>query len=72
VRPRGPLIVVVLGFVIYAIWNFSQIFLLLLSTGYVLSGILVRLAGACGGGSCDAGRPMSTRPSRQPGHTENG
>jgi len=33
VRPRGPLIVVVLGFVIYAIWNFSQIFLLLLSTG---------------------------------------
>jgi CDP-diacylglycerol--serine O-phosphatidyltransferase len=46
VRPRGPLIVVVLGFVIYAIWNFSQIFLLLLSTGYVLSGILVRLGGS--------------------------
>jgi len=46
VRPRGPLIVVVLGFVIYAIWNFSQIFLLLLSSGYVLSGILVRLGGS--------------------------
>jgi CDP-diacylglycerol--serine O-phosphatidyltransferase len=45
-RPRSPFTVVVLGIVIYAIWNFSQVFLLLLSTGYALSGILVRFAGS--------------------------
>jgi CDP-diacylglycerol--serine O-phosphatidyltransferase len=45
VRPRGPLIVVVLGIVIYFIWNFSQIFLLLLAASYVASGIVVRLGG---------------------------
>ncbi|MGO9240502.1 MAG: CDP-alcohol phosphatidyltransferase family protein [Bryobacteraceae bacterium] len=44
-RPRSPLTVVVLGIAIYAIWNFSQIFLLLLATSYVSSGILVRFAG---------------------------
>ncbi len=44
-RPRSPLTVVVLGIAIYAIWNFSQIFFLLLATAYVSSGILVRLAG---------------------------
>ncbi len=44
-RPRSPVTVVVLGIAIYAIWNFSQIFLLLLATAYVSSGILVRFAG---------------------------
>jgi len=44
-RPRSPLTVVVLGIAIYAIWNFSKTFLLLLATAYVSSGILVRFAG---------------------------
>ena len=44
-RPRGPLTVVVLGIVIYAIWNFSQIFLLALAVTYVSSGMLVRFGG---------------------------
>jgi len=44
-RPRSPFTVVVVGIVIYAIWNFSQVFLLLLATTYVCSGMLVRFGG---------------------------
>jgi len=44
-RPRSPITVVGLGIVIYAIWNFSQLFLLVLAVTYVSSGMLVRFGG---------------------------
>lgn len=44
-RPRSPLIVIVLAGFIYLIWNYSQVVLLALSTAYVASGILTRIGG---------------------------
>jgi CDP-diacylglycerol--serine O-phosphatidyltransferase len=45
-KPRTPLSFVLLASLIYGIWNFSQPVLLLLSTTYVASGILIRIGGA--------------------------
>jgi CDP-diacylglycerol--serine O-phosphatidyltransferase len=45
-RPRSPLTVVVLGSLIYLIWNFSQPVLLGMTVCYVGSGILIRVGGA--------------------------
>jgi CDP-diacylglycerol--serine O-phosphatidyltransferase len=45
-RPRSPLTVVLLGSLIYLIWNFSQPVLLSLAICYVSSGILIRVGGA--------------------------
>jgi CDP-diacylglycerol---serine O-phosphatidyltransferase len=45
VRPRSTLSVVLLGILIYLIWNFSQPVLLAMGTAYVGSGIVVRLGG---------------------------
>ena len=44
-RPRTPLILVVMGGVIYGIWNWSQPVLLILASIYVGSGIAIRLGG---------------------------
>ncbi len=44
-RPRSPLIFVLLGVVIYVIWNFSQPALLLMALFYVGSGIVIRIGG---------------------------
>ena len=44
-RPRSPISVVLLGMIIYAIYNFSQVFLLLLCCTYVLSGLVIRVFG---------------------------
>jgi CDP-diacylglycerol--serine O-phosphatidyltransferase len=44
-RPRSPLTVILICCVFYLIWNFGQPFLLALSTSYVASGILIRIAG---------------------------
>jgi CDP-diacylglycerol--serine O-phosphatidyltransferase len=44
-RPRSPLILVLMGATIYAIWNWSQIVLLILASTYVLSGIVIRAGG---------------------------
>jgi len=44
-RPRSPLILVLMGGVIFAIWNWSQPVLVILASIYVGSGIVVRLAG---------------------------
>ena len=44
-KPYTPLILIVLGACIYGMWNYSQIFLLILSAGYVGSGIVIRIAG---------------------------
>jgi CDP-diacylglycerol---serine O-phosphatidyltransferase len=44
-KPRSPLVVLIFGGFIYLIWNWSQIVLLIMAVGYVLSGILIRLGG---------------------------
>src|SRR5712691_560712 len=44
-RPRSPLTVILIGSLIYLIWNYSQVVLLALSTMYVASGILTRIGG---------------------------
>ena len=43
--PRSPLMVVVLGSLIYLIWNYSQAMLLLMGVLYVGGGIAIRLGG---------------------------
>jgi CDP-diacylglycerol---serine O-phosphatidyltransferase len=44
-HPRSPMTFVVLGTLIYLIWNFSQPVLLAMSVGYVSSGIIIRIGG---------------------------
>jgi CDP-diacylglycerol--serine O-phosphatidyltransferase len=45
-RPRSPLSVILLGSLIYLIWNYSQPVLLGMAVAYVASGIVIRLGGA--------------------------
>ena len=44
-RPRSPILLVVMGGIIFAIWNWSQPVLLILGSTYVASGILIRAGG---------------------------
>ncbi len=44
-RPRSPRSVVVLGILIYSIWNYSRTVLLAIALVYLASGIVVRIAG---------------------------
>jgi CDP-diacylglycerol--serine O-phosphatidyltransferase len=44
-RPRSPLLLVLLAAVIYGIWNWSQPVLLLIASTYVASGIAIRIGG---------------------------
>jgi CDP-diacylglycerol--serine O-phosphatidyltransferase len=44
-RPRSPLMVIVLGSMIYLIWNYSQVMLLAMAATYVASGIIIRIGG---------------------------
>jgi CDP-diacylglycerol--serine O-phosphatidyltransferase len=44
-RPRSPLMVVMLGSLIYLIWNYSQPVLLAIAITYVGSGIVIRVGG---------------------------
>jgi len=44
-RPRSPLILVVMGGIIFGIWNWSQPVLLIMMSVYVGSGIAIRLGG---------------------------
>jgi CDP-diacylglycerol--serine O-phosphatidyltransferase len=44
-RPRSPLTVVLLGALIYAIWNYSEAVLLGMAIAYVGSGIVIRAGG---------------------------
>jgi CDP-diacylglycerol--serine O-phosphatidyltransferase len=44
-RPRSPIMLVLMCGVIYGIWNWSQSVLLLLASAYVGSGIAIRLGG---------------------------
>jgi len=43
--PRSPLLLVLMGTVIFAIWNWSQPVLLVMATAYCSSGVLVRIGG---------------------------
>jgi len=43
--PRSPVLLVVMGGVIFAIWNWAQPVLLILASTYVASGILIRAGG---------------------------
>jgi len=44
-KPYTPLIIIVVGGLIYSIWNWPQPVLLAMSTAYVSSGILIRIGG---------------------------
>lgn len=44
-RPRTPLIIILLGALIYLVWNYSQPVLLLIAVLYVGSGIVIRVGG---------------------------
>jgi CDP-diacylglycerol--serine O-phosphatidyltransferase len=44
-RPRTPLIIILLGTLIYLVWNYSQPVLLLIAVLYVGSGIVIRVGG---------------------------
>ncbi len=58
-RPRSPLIVIVIGILIYLIWNYSQPVLLALAATYVASGIIIRIGGS-------VRRHWRRRPAPQP------
>src|SRR5579872_213383 len=45
-RPRSPLLLVMMCGTIYAIWNWSQVVLLILASTYVGSGIAIRAGGS--------------------------
>jgi CDP-diacylglycerol--serine O-phosphatidyltransferase len=61
-RPYSPLVVILLGSLIYLIWNYSQPVLLILAILYVGSGIVIRLGGIV------RRRVRPTRPSPDPEH----
>ncbi len=44
-RPYTPLLIILLGGLIYAIWNYSQAVLLAMAASYVASGIIIRIGG---------------------------
>ena len=44
-KPYGPLLIVVLGALIYGIWNWSQPVFLAMAISYVGSGIVIRIGG---------------------------
>jgi CDP-diacylglycerol--serine O-phosphatidyltransferase len=44
-KAYSPLIIILLGGLIYAVWNYSQPVLVLLATAYVASGIVIRIGG---------------------------
>ena len=62
-RPRSPLMVIVLGSLIYLIWNYSQVMLLAMAATYVGSGIVIRIGGIVRRHM----RPPSPQPERQVG-----
>jgi CDP-diacylglycerol--serine O-phosphatidyltransferase len=57
-RPRSPVILVLMCLVIYAIWNWAHVMLLVLASIYVSSGIVIRVGGIIRRG----GRPKPPMP----------
>jgi len=60
-RPRSPLILVLMCLVIYAIWNWAHVMLLVLASIYVSSGIVIRVGGIIRRG----GKPKPPMPAPQ-------
>jgi CDP-diacylglycerol--serine O-phosphatidyltransferase len=44
-RPRSPLTIILVGGLIYLVWNYSQPVLLICAASYVASGIVIRIGG---------------------------
>ena len=44
-KPYTPLIIILVGAFIYAIWNYAQPVLLIIASCYMASGIVIRLGG---------------------------
>jgi CDP-diacylglycerol---serine O-phosphatidyltransferase len=44
-KAYSPLIIILIGALIYGMWNYSQLLLLLMSSAYVGSGIVIRIGG---------------------------
>jgi CDP-diacylglycerol--serine O-phosphatidyltransferase len=60
-RPRTPLTIVLLGGLIYLIWNYSQPVFLAMALAYVGSGVVIRIGGI-------VKRRLKHSPPRQPEH----
>ena len=45
-KPRPTLIVLILGLIVFLVWNWSQPVLLAFASAYVVSGIVIRIAGS--------------------------
>lgn len=65
-RARSPLILVAMGGIIYAIWNWSQPVLLLIASLYVGSGIVIRLGGIIRRRLPGRNKPPQNRPAENP------
>src|SRR5262249_23503822 len=46
IKPRTPLLIILIGGFIYLIWNYAQPVLLIMASVYVASGIFIRLGGS--------------------------
>ena len=60
-RPRSPLMIILLGSLIYVTWNYSQPVLVVCAGGYVASGIVIRIGGIIR-------RHLRPTPPEQPEH----
>jgi CDP-diacylglycerol---serine O-phosphatidyltransferase len=60
-QPRSPLMVIVIGVLMFLIWNYSQVVLLAMATTYVASGMVIRIGGI-------VRRHLRPSPPRQPEH----
>ena len=58
-RPRSSLTVILLGSLIYLIWNYSQPVLVACASCYVASGIVIRVGGIVRRGTCVPRLPSS-------------
>jgi CDP-diacylglycerol--serine O-phosphatidyltransferase len=45
-KPRTPLLIVVAGAFIYAVWNYAQPVLLAMAVAYVGGGVVIRIGGS--------------------------
>ena len=67
-RPRSPIILVVMGCIFFAVWNWSQPVLLIMGVMYVSSGVLTRIGGLIRRYMRRGSRPThKPNPETQPG-----
>ncbi len=65
-QPYSPLIVIVIGALVYAIWNYGHVVLPIMAATYVGGGIAIRLGGIIR--RYVTAPPRRTRPPRHPEH----